>query len=308
MLVTRELRLGVLGMSDGNGHPYSWSAIFNGFDPEAMKSCPFPVIPEYLAAQSWPDDAISGARVTRVWTQDRAVSEHVAAAALIDRVVDDYREMIGDVDGVLLARDDAENHLEMCRDFLAAGLPVYVDKPLALSVDNAKRILALEQRAGQVFSCSALRYAEEFRIDEEATRRVGTIRHVRGVSPKSWDRYAIHLVDAVLGSLGSQGTIKQSSSSIMGDATGLHLVWESGLTGTFTTTGSAIAPLALEFFGDSGHLRMEFRDAFSAFKAALDAFVDSIRTPGPRNPQDMLEAIAVVESGRRDEPGRENAS
>ena len=32
-----KLKLGVIGMSEGNGHPYSWSAIFNGFDREEMK-------------------------------------------------------------------------------------------------------------------------------------------------------------------------------------------------------------------------------------------------------------------------------
>ena len=26
-------RWAMLGMVDGNGHPYSWSAIFNGYDP-----------------------------------------------------------------------------------------------------------------------------------------------------------------------------------------------------------------------------------------------------------------------------------
>ena len=41
----------MVGMVDGNGHPYSWSAIFNGFDAAAMAHCPYPVIPEYLSRQ-----------------------------------------------------------------------------------------------------------------------------------------------------------------------------------------------------------------------------------------------------------------
>ena len=47
----KELRLGVVGLSEGNGHPYSWSAIFNGCDMSFMKDCGFPVIPGYLAKQ-----------------------------------------------------------------------------------------------------------------------------------------------------------------------------------------------------------------------------------------------------------------
>ena len=30
------LNLGVIGLSEGNGHPYSWSAIFNGYDSVEM--------------------------------------------------------------------------------------------------------------------------------------------------------------------------------------------------------------------------------------------------------------------------------
>ncbi len=34
--------LGIIGMSPGNGHPYSWAAIFNGYNKEKMAKCPFP--------------------------------------------------------------------------------------------------------------------------------------------------------------------------------------------------------------------------------------------------------------------------
>ena len=41
-----DIKLAMLGMVDGNGHPYSWSAIFNGYDPEEMAECPYATIPE----------------------------------------------------------------------------------------------------------------------------------------------------------------------------------------------------------------------------------------------------------------------
>lgn len=30
-----EIRLAMLGMLEDNGHPYSWSAIINGYDPRS---------------------------------------------------------------------------------------------------------------------------------------------------------------------------------------------------------------------------------------------------------------------------------
>ena len=71
-MTSEKLRLGLLGMSSGNGHPYSWSAICNGYDPLLMEDCGFPVIPRYLEKQKYPDDFIHEATVTHVWTQDRS--------------------------------------------------------------------------------------------------------------------------------------------------------------------------------------------------------------------------------------------
>ena len=48
----KELKIGILGFTEGNGHPYSWSAMFNGYDPEVMEECGFPVIPRYLEKQT----------------------------------------------------------------------------------------------------------------------------------------------------------------------------------------------------------------------------------------------------------------
>ena len=75
-----ELRLAMLGMIEGNGHPYSWSAIVNGFDPAAMAACPYPAILDYLGKQRVEDVRIPGARVTHIWTDDPADAPKVAAA------------------------------------------------------------------------------------------------------------------------------------------------------------------------------------------------------------------------------------
>ena len=79
----KKIALAMLGMVDGNGHPYSWSAIFNGYDPEAMASCPFAGIPEYLDKQPKHTLGIPGAKVTHIWTDDPADAVAVAKASLI---------------------------------------------------------------------------------------------------------------------------------------------------------------------------------------------------------------------------------
>ena len=40
-LTSEKFRLGLIGMSTGNGHPYSWSAICNGYDQGSWKTVAF---------------------------------------------------------------------------------------------------------------------------------------------------------------------------------------------------------------------------------------------------------------------------
>ena len=91
-LVEREtIRLAMLGCSAGNGHPYSWSAIFNGYNRELMTAeCPFPGIPEYLNKEPVETLVIPGAQVTHICCVGDGgfTAEHVARCSLIPHVVD----------------------------------------------------------------------------------------------------------------------------------------------------------------------------------------------------------------------------
>ena len=42
------MKLGIIGISEGNGHPYSWSAIINGYNKKKMEECKYESIPSYL--------------------------------------------------------------------------------------------------------------------------------------------------------------------------------------------------------------------------------------------------------------------
>ena len=295
-----SLRLGIIGLSEGNGHPYSWSAIFNGYEPVAMEACGFPSIPRYLERQRWPDAAIAGARVTHVWTQDPALSRRIAEAARVERVVDRFEDMIGSVDGLLLARDDAEAHFSFAAPYLDAGIPVYVDKPLALSVAEARRLFARERYPGQLFSCSALRYAREFSLTADARREIGPIRHIQATAPKDWDRYAVHVIEPMLALAEGRGPLARAQAWREGDKVTVNLAWSSGLQATVATLGACAAPLSLRVCGDSGWRDLMFVDSFSAFKAALADFVGGVRARDVRiRPEGVLEIVGIIEAGRK---------
>ena len=297
--MTSTLKLGVIGLSEGNGHPYSWSAIFNGYVPEVMQECGFPAIPDYLSRQSFPDDTIAQARVTHIWTQNRTLSEHVARAARIENVVDNVADMTACVDAVLLARDDAQRHAEFAPPFLQAGLPIYIDKPIALTVADATHLYGLQKYNGQIFTCSALRYAPEFQLSEADRDALGSLRYVQATAPKDWERYAVHIIEPTLAMIGPQGVIRRHEVWREVDSTVLTLAWKSGVQATFSTFGKAAAPTSVRLVGDRGYRDMRFSNTFAAFKAALQDFVNGVIHREVRaDPSFVFEVVRVIEAGR----------
>lgn len=287
-------------MSPGNGHPYSWAAICNGYDPVSMADCPFSAIPEYLARQSWPGDRISGVRVTHIWTQNDEESHRIARASCIDSVTSAPEDMIGSIDALLLARDDADNHIHFAKPFLRAGLPVYIDKPVALSEAQFDVLHGLQRYPGQIFSCSALRFASELHFASDEAERIGPIWLIEGTTPKYWETYAIHLVDPLLMMLGyTSNPVRIYSKALSENGRILRLRWpDGGPEVDLRATGNIPSPLQLRIVGKNGEKVLTFHDSFSAFKFALAEFVASVGEGRSRLPESFnRRAVQILEMG-----------
>ena len=99
---------------------------------------------------------LQNSKVTHVWTQDFSISQNIAAFSNIPTIVKNLDEMIGQVDAIILARDDYENHFEKASKFITQEIPIFIDKPLAIKVNDAKNILSKQKFLGQIYSTSAL--------------------------------------------------------------------------------------------------------------------------------------------------------
>ena len=279
------IKLGVIGASPGNGHPYSWSAIFNGYEVEAMQACEYPVIPEYLSEQRWPEAKITEAEVSTIWTQDIELSTRIAKASRIGHVSSTLNEMESRVDAVLLARDDAENHFELAKQFLLAGKPVYIDKPIAHSLVNLQALYGLQQYPGQIFTCSALRYGKEFILSAEGRHELGRILSISASIPNSWGKYSVHIIEPVLNMLSSDDRLLDTQLVFnSSESRTLSALWESGVSTRFSTLGNTLSPAQIAIEGKKGSINLVFKDSFAAFRAALQDYVDGIVCTDCRSP------------------------
>lgn len=296
--MAEKLRLGVIGMSEGNGHPYSWSAIFNGYNPEYMKDCPFPVIFDYLSKQKFPEDSLDSlANVTHVWTQDRKISEHIANASNIENVCVKKEDMIGNVNAVLLARDDGENHYEMALPFLKAGLPVFIDKPFALSLNDANNMLDVQLSKNQIFTCSSLRFAKELTLTKEDKEKIGSIKFVEGSVMKKWSTYAIHILEPLVSQLPERGKLLDIKTIKNSEIHQVLINWKN-VSAYLKVTGNTPVPLEIKFFGEKGSVTKTFFDSFNAFKSSLERFVKVINNEADNfKREETLEIVNIIEKG-----------
>jgi hypothetical protein len=289
------LRLGIIGISEGNGHPYSWSAIFNGYNQEYAQDCPFPVIPEYLSKQQFPENQIQHARITCVWTQDIEQSKAIAQFSNIDYVCESLEEMTDKVDAVLLARDDAETHFEYALSFLKAGIPIFIDKPFAYTTQEAQSMLDNCQHEWQLFTCSSLRFAKEFQLPEELKIQ---IQHIEASIVKRWKKYGIHILEPSVQLLPHRGKLIKVSN--VGDefSDDVLVIWENA-TARFKCTGDQPSPLEINYEGRKYSGKLSFSDTYNCFKASLLCFVDNvvIGKSLPIDRTETLEIITILEKG-----------
>lgn len=300
----KNLRIAMLGMVEGNGHPYSWSAIFNGYDPDEMARCPYPTIPEYLGKQPKEARGIPGAKVTHIWTDNPEDAKRVARASLIPVVADRPEAVIGEVDAVIVATDIGREHVARCRPFVEAGLPTFIDKPL---VDNAADLAVFRswhEQGCPFMSSSCMAYAREFVPYRESAHELGELRLAAITTMKSWQRYGIHALSAVYPIIGP-GFLEARCSGGAGRAV-VHYAHKRGI--------DVVAAAIDDMYGGFGKLMLcgtrgsafaAFGDTYYAFRTQLLAFVQFLRTgvcpvPFEETEELMRMLIAATVSRERD--------
>jgi predicted dehydrogenase len=305
----QNIRLAMLGMVDGNGHPYSWSAIINGrYDAQVMADCGFPVIPQYLGAEPPENLGIPGAQVTHVWCDDPADAAKVARATFIPHVVDRPEDVIGQVDAVIIPTDRGWEHVERAKPFIDAGLPLFIDKPLCDREENLQQFIAWREQGKAFLSTSAMHYAKEFAAARERlTETVGEPRLVTITTPKSWERYGIHALEAVYPMLEPGGWLSVANTGTE-SANIVHARHASGVDVVLAAVADMYGAFCkLNVYGTKGALAAPFEDTFYSFKAQLVAFVEYLRTGESPVPFDQtVEMIRIVIAGirSRQESGR----
>jgi len=298
-----NIRLGIAGKVSENDHPYSWSAILNGYEPAAMLKYADPVISKYLSAKSAADFGIEGVRVTHIWCDNPDDAQHVAEASKIPNVVERADDMIGQVDAVLIPTDIGHEHVRRAAPFVDAGVPVFIDKPLCDNEHDLNTFADWIADGRAILSCSAFRFATEFESLRAKREELGELRLITMTIAKSWRRYGIHALEGVYPFLEPGGWLSATNSG-RDNAEIVHFQHASGVDVIVCAVYDMFGGFGvMHAYGTRGHATAQFRDSFTAFKRQLSAFVDYLRTGTPpfgfEQTRELISLLIAAEASRR---------
>lgn len=167
---------------------------------------------------------LRGVRVTHIWGERPELAPPMAALGHVPHIVADPREMIGQVDGALLVRRDGRLRLADARPFLQAKLPVFADKPLANSLQDAKTLLKLARQAGvPLVAGSSIPLQACVKGMKQAVGGCGQLLAAHLVGPGEFDNeygglpfYGSHLVELMVELFGT--AVQRVHTTVSGDA------------------------------------------------------------------------------------------
>lgn len=277
-------------MSPGNGHPYSWSAIINGFyDKDEISRNGYPGISAYLEANQ-DTLGLNHARVTHVWTQDRKISKSVAKATGIGHIAGNLEDLIGPVDAVILSRDDPEHHVAMAKPFIEAGVPIFIDKPLAITPEDLAYFSEQSAQGKFIMSCSSLRYAGECRVAKTAFTTLGKLELATAVSKKDWAKYGVHMLEGLFTLLDDSKPKSVRHIGEEGKDT-VYLEFENGCKAVLHLFMDITATFQISLFGQEGWRLIEFGNWYAMFRDNIIEFIRSVQEGRPRLSFDKTETI-----------------
>jgi predicted dehydrogenase len=290
------IRVGIIGISEGNGHPFSFSAIINGYSDAGLAASGWPGIYDYVRRRHPSEFGFPNVRVTHAWTQDPAVTARLCAASQIAHAAAAPEDMINQVDAVIVARDDYEQHWSLAYPFLSAGVPVFVDKPLAQDEEQLRAFRPYLETGG-LMSCSGMRYARELDEPRASLASYGDIRLVRGAILNSWEQYGVHLADAILNVVRARPV---AVVALEAPHVSVAVEMDDGSLLQLDALGEVGRCFRVDIFGTRNITSHDITDNFSMFRRCLWHFFRSIESGTPAIPAEhTLLVMRLLLAGRR---------
>lgn len=215
------------------------------------------------------------------------------------KLYDSVSELCKNVDGVLIESVDGRPHLEYAKQVIEAGLPFFVDKPIAGTYKDVLEIAKLAQKANiPWFGGSSLRWWSGLKAACDPAK-IGEVLGCDACSPCELEShhpdlfwYGVHGVSILYGAMGPG--CKQVTRVSTKETDFVVGVWADGRIGTMRGTRNGQYDLAATIFGSKANVATE--KSFS-YKGLVEQLVKFFQTKkAPIAAEEMIEEYAFMEA------------
>lgn len=287
------MKAGIIGYNEGNGHPYSFSAICNGYDDKKMRKFGWAVIADYLAENNCNTWILPQISVTHVFCPQTTVAKNISEASNVPNVSATYLELLEEVDAVIIARDDWNSHFDLITPALEREKRIFVDKPLTLSMRELRHLQPYLE-TGQLCSCSGFRYSEKVNIIKNKIKQIGPIEKIIAVTMNDVAKYGIHLIE-VLSSI-NPDFIRDSRVSVnKHNQNHVCHITNDNYEVQLEVIEAGTKIFKLIFVGQNGVIDEDINDNYHSFRGLLQNFHSSFLRKAPMfDPSETIDILTVI--------------
>jgi predicted dehydrogenase len=286
-LPAADLRLGIVGTD--TSHSVAFTALLN--DPANKNHLAGArVVAAYKGGSS--DIKESSGRVDKY--ADELSSKYGV------ELTPDIPTLLTKVDAILLESVDGRKHLEQFRQIVKAGKPVFIDKPLASTLFDAREIARLAQDNNvKWFSASVLRFS-----DVLPTLKVDGLNGVYAWGPGpleehhqlslSW--YGVHTVETLYTMLGRG--CEEVTFTASDDADVVTGKWRDGRIGTIRVIRPYSAFGVTAFSAKA--IKTNEKDLYTGYQNLVKEIIQFFQTgKSPIDEHETLEMFAFMDAAQR---------
>ena len=276
----------------GSHHGTAFASTFNGFDETKVRKYDWTFVRSRKR--------IEGARVVKVWDQERVWAQRLAAACNIPTVCRTPEECAAGVDLAILVDDGSGEHSRYAIHPLRNGVPTFCDKPLAMNARAARTVADVARETGTLFmSASSLRFVPDILRLKAQLPELGPVYLAQAVCANELIYYGIHALSMVYAVLGG-GAV----SAVNVGQPGLNVVRVR-----FADHRDVVLMVGerqwmrsgyqISLFGKQGWRTVK-PDLSDLYWHLLKAVLDYVRTGEESVPiEEEVEVIAALEAGKR---------
>ncbi len=271
-----DIRIGIIGAE--NSHTIDYGNLFNT------------------------DNKFPGVEVKYVWGETDEFARNAAKKGNIPKIVKDPKEMLGNIDALIVDHRHAKYHLKAATPFIKQGIPTFIDKPFCYRAVEGKEFLELAQKYNApVTSYSSVAHSNSTFDKKKQAESIGKIAQVVQYGPVDINSkyggiffYGVHLVQPLMYIFGEDiERVKVTKDGRNGSA---NLVYKNGL---FVTLIFKNHSYSWETFVETEEGLVELKSRVEESDPAINYtdMVEMFRTGNePRSYQSILNCVSVLEA------------